>query len=111
MRVVQQILSPAVQHAEETDLRAQMLWIGGDDAQCLRRCPEQDVVDDGLVLERDDLDLLGHGEHNVTEPAYQAGTRSGTVGIMTSSVSKGLTVAHTLSVAIMRYRAVVARLR
>ena len=46
MRVVQQILSPAVQHAEETDLRAQMLWIGGDDAQCLRRCPEQDVVDD-----------------------------------------------------------------
>ena len=65
MRVVQQILSPGVQHAQETDLRAQMLWIGGDDAQRLRRCPEQDVVDDGLVLERDDLDLLGHREHNV----------------------------------------------
>ena len=65
MRVVQQILSPGVQHAQETDLRAQMLWIGGDDAQCLRRCPEQDVVDDGLVLEGDDLDLLGHGEHDV----------------------------------------------
>jgi hypothetical protein len=31
----------------------------------LRRCPEQDVVDHGLVLERDDLDLLGHGEHHV----------------------------------------------
>ena len=39
------------------------------------------------------------------------GHRSGAVGIMTSSVSKGLTVAHTLSVAIMSYRAVVARLR
>jgi hypothetical protein len=78
--VVQQILSPGMQHAQETDLRAQMLWIGprsgpmprqavsrlgGDDTQCLRRCPEQDVVDDGLVLERDDLDLLGNGEHNV----------------------------------------------
>ena len=65
MRMVQQILPPGVQHAEETDLRAQMLWIGGDDAQCLRRRPEQDVVDDGLVLEGDDLDLLGHGEHDV----------------------------------------------
>jgi hypothetical protein len=65
MRVVQQILSPGVQNAEETDLRAQMLWIGGNDTHCLRRCPEQDVVDDSLVLERDHLDLLRHREHNV----------------------------------------------
>src|SRR5271157_6341852 len=35
MRMVQQILSPRVQHAEETDLRAEMLRIGGDGAQGL----------------------------------------------------------------------------
>ena len=57
MRVMQQVLPPGVQHAQEADLRAQMLWIGGDVAQRLRRRPEQDVVDHGLVLERDDLDL------------------------------------------------------
>ena len=42
-----------------------MLRVGGDGAQRLRRRPEQDVVDHGLVLERDDLDLRRHGEHDV----------------------------------------------
>ena len=49
-----------------------------------------------------------------TEPERherQAGTRSGAVGTTTSSVSNGLTVAQTLVVAIMRYCAVVLRLR
>ena len=53
MRVVHQVLPPGVQHGQEADLRAQMLRIGGDGAQCLRRRPEQDVVDHGLVLEGD----------------------------------------------------------
>ena len=53
VRMVQQVLSPGVQHAEEADLCAQMLRIGGDGAQRLRRRPEQDIVDHGLVLERD----------------------------------------------------------
>ena len=57
MRVVQQVLSPSVQHGQEADLCAEMLWIGGDRAQRLRGRPEQDVVDHGLVLERDDGDL------------------------------------------------------
>src|SRR6266851_5304344 len=42
-----------------------MLWIGRDLTQRLRPRPEQDIVDDGLVLEGDDLDLLGHREHDV----------------------------------------------
>ena len=42
-----------------------MLGVGGDDAQGLRRRTEQDVVDHRLVLERDDLDLRRHGEHDV----------------------------------------------
>ena len=49
--------------------------------------------------------LAGHGT------AAQVGTRSGTAGVMSRSDSSGLTVAHTLSVAIMRYLAVVLRLR
>ena len=46
-----------------------------------------------------------------TEPARQVGTRSGTPGTVTLSDSSGLAVAQTLLVAIMRYRAVVLRLR
>jgi hypothetical protein len=65
MRVVLKGLPPGVQHTQEADLRAQMFWIGGDLAQRLRRRSEQDIVDDGLVLEGDDLDLLGHREHDV----------------------------------------------
>ena len=65
MRVMGQGLSPGVQHRQKADLRAEMLGVGGDGAQCLRRRPEQDVVDHGLVLERDHLDLGRHGEHDV----------------------------------------------
>ena len=65
VRVVQQILPPGVQHTKKADLRAQMLGVGGDGAQRLRRCPEQDIVDHGLVLERDGGDQIRHGEHDV----------------------------------------------
>ena len=65
MWVVLKGLPPGMQHTEEADLRPQMFWIGGDLAQRLRRRPEQDIVDDDLVLEGDDLDLLGYREHDV----------------------------------------------
>src|SRR6266404_7235781 len=65
MRMVLKGLPPGVQRTQEADLRAQMLWIGGDLTQRLRRRSEQHIVDNGLVLEGDDLDLLGHREHDV----------------------------------------------
>src|ERR1700744_5019754 len=65
VRMVRQVLCPGVQHAEEADLHAEMLGIGGDDAQGLRCRTEQDIVDHRLVLERDDLDLRRYGEHDV----------------------------------------------
>src|SRR5271169_7188861 len=65
MRVVLKGLPPGMQHTQEADLRPQMFWIGGDLTQRLRRRAEQDIVDDGLVLEGDDLDLLRHREHDV----------------------------------------------
>jgi hypothetical protein len=63
--MVQQVLSPGVQHAQEADLRAEVLWIGpwsgpmprqavsrrdGDLAQRLRGRPEQDVVRPGTTV-------------------------------------------------------------
>jgi hypothetical protein len=65
VRMVRQILSLGVQDAEEADLRTEMLGVGGDGAQRLRRRPEQNIVDHGLVPKRDDLDLRWHGEHDV----------------------------------------------
>ena len=50
MGVVEKSLTPCVEHREESDLRPQMLGIGRDGAQCLAGRPEQDVVDDLLVL-------------------------------------------------------------
>jgi hypothetical protein len=37
MWMVQQVLSPRMQYAEETDLCSEMFWIGGDGAQRFRR--------------------------------------------------------------------------
>ena len=65
MGVVVKILTPGMQYPKEADLRAEVLWISGDLTQRLRGRPEQDVVDHGLVLKGDDLDLRGHGEHHM----------------------------------------------
>ena len=65
MRVVQQVLAPGVQDGDEADLGTQVLRIGGDRAQGLRGCLEQHVVQQRLVLIRDGLDGLRHGEHHV----------------------------------------------
>ena len=71
VRVVLEGLPLGVQHAQETDLRAQVLWISRDRAQRLRCCPKQDIVDDGLVLvgdvadrgrQREDHVVVGHGQ-------------------------------------------------
>lgn len=50
MGMVQQILPPGVQHGEETDFGAEMLGIGGDDAQGLGGGAEEQAVDECLVL-------------------------------------------------------------
>ena len=46
-----QILSPGVQNAEETDLRAEVFRIGGDLQQRRGAGAEQKVIDDLLVLQ------------------------------------------------------------
>ena len=54
------VLAPGVEHGHDSDLSTKMLWVGGNGAQRLGGSLEEDVVDLGLVLERD----LGHrGRH------------------------------------------------
>ena len=43
-------LAPGVQHGEETDLGAEVARVGGDGAQRLGDGPEEQAIDDGLVL-------------------------------------------------------------
>src|SRR5208282_1137003 len=65
MRMMEQVLAPSMQHAQEADLGAQMGRVSGDGAERLGRGAEQDIVDDTLVLEGDDRDLLRHREDNM----------------------------------------------
>ena len=51
MRVLQDVLTPRMQHAHETDLSAQMSGIGSDLQQCGCTGTEQQVIDDSLVRE------------------------------------------------------------
>ena len=65
VRMVGQRRAPGVEHGGEADARAQMLRIGGDGGQRLGGGPEQEVVDGGLVLERDGADRGRQGEDDV----------------------------------------------
>jgi hypothetical protein len=59
--------APGVEHGGEADARAQMLRVGGDGGQRLGCGLEQQIVDDGLVLERDRADRRRQGDSR--EPA------------------------------------------
>ena len=51
--------------AKESDLRPQMLGIGRNGAQCLAGRPEQNVVDDVLILKGNGCDWLRHREDHM----------------------------------------------
>ncbi len=57
--------APGVQDGGEPDARAQMLGVGGDRRQRLGGGAEQEIVDGGLVLERDLGDRRRQGEDDV----------------------------------------------
>ena len=63
--MVMKVLTPGVEHGDDADLRAQMPGVCCDGAQCLGGCLEQDVVDLGLVLERNLGDRRRHGEDDM----------------------------------------------
>ncbi len=65
VRMVGQRRAPGVQYGGQADARAQMLRVGRDRGQRLGGGPEQEVVDGGLVLERDGADRRRQGEDDV----------------------------------------------
>ena len=65
MGMVEKSLSPGMEHREESDLRAQMLGIGRNGAQRLADGPEQNVVDDVLILQSNGRDWLRQSEDHM----------------------------------------------
>ena len=65
MRILPEGLTPCMQHGEETDSRAKMLWVGGDAKESLRGRFKQQIVKHGLVLKGHRPQLARQSESNV----------------------------------------------
>jgi hypothetical protein len=65
VRVMEQSLTPGVQHRQEPDLGAEVLGVLGYPPQGFARGAEQDVVNDSLVVKRKLCELIGNCEHHV----------------------------------------------
>ncbi len=65
VRMVGQGRAPGVEHGRDADAGAEVARVGCDRQHRLRRGPEQQVVDRGLVGEGDVGDLGRHREHHV----------------------------------------------
>lgn len=65
MGVMLEILSPSVEHTQETDLCAKMLRIGGNLQQGRCAGAKQEVVDDPLVVQGQPRQLVGDGKDDV----------------------------------------------
>src|SRR5215472_3008405 len=66
MWVMLQLLVPGMQHAEEADLGAEVLRIGGDLQEGLRAAAEQDAVHELLVLQGEGRQLVRKCEHHMS---------------------------------------------
>ena len=64
-RMMDQGLPPGVEDCKEADPGTKMVGISGNGPQRLGGRPEEEAIDDGLVLERDRRDRRGHGEDDV----------------------------------------------
>ena len=62
MRMMDERLAPGVEDGEEADLGAEVAGVSGDRAQRLGNGPEEETVDDGLVLGGELGDRRGYGE-------------------------------------------------
>ena len=69
MRMMGQRRTPGVQHGGEADACAEMLRVGGDGGERLGGGPEQEVVEGGLVLERDRADRGRQGARPLSRTA------------------------------------------
>ena len=63
--MVDERLAPGVEDGEEADLGAEVAGVSGDRAQGVGDRPEEEAVNDGLVVGGDLGDGRGHGEDDV----------------------------------------------
>ena len=65
MRVQEQVLSPRVQNAEKTNLRAEMLGMACNLAECFRHGAKQEVVEFRLILQDERVEFMRQREDHV----------------------------------------------
>lgn len=65
MRMMFELLVPGVKHTEESDVGSESLRIPGDFDKSLGAGPEQNVVNNFLVLQRQRSELMGEREDNM----------------------------------------------
>src|SRR5437879_3805240 len=65
MRVVQQVLSPGVEHAEEADRGTEMLGVRRDLEERGRTRLEEQIVDDPFILQSQPRELMREREDDV----------------------------------------------
>ena len=66
MRMMLQVLSPGVEHAQEANLSAEVMGIGGDFQQRRGAGAEQQAIEDALVLLGERRQLVRQREDHVT---------------------------------------------
>ena len=74
-----QILSPAMQDGEEAGLHAQAFGVGGNREQSLSGGAEQEVINEGFVVESDGLDGFRESKYDVE--VVRTRTHGGVAGV------------------------------
>ena len=65
VRMKQEVLTPRMQNTEEADLRAKVFGIRGDLDESLRHDTKQEVVEFGVVLTNERVELVWQAENNM----------------------------------------------
>jgi hypothetical protein len=65
VRMKQQVLTPRMKDAEETNLGSEMFGVASYLAECFCDGAEQEVVELGLILQDERVEFVGQREYNV----------------------------------------------
>src|SRR5664279_1169619 len=71
MRMMQESLPPGMENGEEPDLGTQVLRIGGDLQEGLGHGPEQQAINQGLVLQGQGSQDMGQCEYHMVVRNWQ----------------------------------------
>lgn len=77
MGVQQQVLPPGMQDTNQADFSAQVFGVGRHLQQCLGAGFEQQIVEQALVVQRQHVEFVRHGEHDMEVVGRQQVTLPG----------------------------------